>query len=143
VEKASAPDLQSLVERVTTVSFTEVLRRFHRKRCEAIGKRAEALNEDLGCLSLYLKKYLPREGHFSRNILNSLDSPKPAHPAPFVIREFEERVYKIQSDLYNLSATEVDLTEAFLSLWEYVPTPIEETFDRDLRVRRNKYLAQT
>jgi len=115
-EKASAPVLQSLVERVTAVSLPEVLRCYHLKRCKALERRAEALQEDLSCLSLHLKKFLPKEGHFSRNILYNLSTPRPSHPAPFVIREFEEKVHKIQSDLYNLSATEVDLSESLLSL---------------------------
>jgi len=103
-------------------------------RGRQLEKRAVKILEDQGNISKILKGYLPKGGLFEETILDSLIGSSPAHPIPYVMKGIEDQIYEVMRKISNMRELRVDLTEMIPSMIEYVPTPVEESFERDNRV---------
>jgi hypothetical protein len=87
-------------------------------------------------------EFLPEGGSFSEIILENLEGGYPCHPLPFILKGVETYIEKIlESAFYLESTTSID-SNAILDTVEYVPTPLEETYQRDQRVLKADLTAR-
>jgi hypothetical protein len=123
-------------------TWSTIRNRFLRIRGKQLEKRALDLLDDTGSLIPVLKKYLPEGGLFEETILNSLQGSQPAHPAPYVLQLTEDKIYEVMRKISNMRETRVDLTELIPQMIEYVPSPLEESLERDIRIMETDFTAK-